>query len=186
MVVDLLSRPETDSAFDRLSRLQAEAPALDGLAQAWEALRNAGAAALQGALARRDWAAAERLLAGVAQVPDGAAVAARFAADLEAWRLQETYLASPAPAGEMQLQSAPLPVYPPEAVERGLEGWVELEYVVDRTGQTRDVRVTQASPPGRFDAAAVEAVQQYRYVPFERDGRTYERRLRLRIRFEIQ
>jgi TonB family protein len=182
----VLFAPETDSAFARLSRLQMEAPTLDGLPAAWDALRDASAAVLQGALARRDWAAAESQLAGLAQVPGAAAVAARYAADLEVGRLQETYLTTAAPAGEMRLQSSAPPVYPPEAVERGLEGWVELEFVVDRAGQTRDVGVTQSLPPGRFDAAAVAAVRQYRYVPFERDGRTYERRLRLRIRFEIQ
>jgi protein TonB len=78
------------------------------------------------------------------------------------------------------------PVYPPEELARGAEGWVELEYVVDGTGMPRDVTVVQSSPPGRFDAAALTAVRQYRYVPFEREGRVYERRLRLRVRFEVQ
>ena len=69
---------------------------------------------------------------------------------------------------------------------RGIEGWVDLEFVVDRNGQPRNLAVVQASPPGRFDAAALAAVAQYRYVPFERDGRVYERRLRLRVRFQVQ
>ena len=60
---------------------------------------------------------------------------------------------------------------------RGNEGWVDLEYVVDRSGQPRDLVVLRASPPGRFDAAALAAVAQYRYAPFERDGRMYERRI---------
>jgi protein TonB len=77
-------------------------------------------------------------------------------------------------------------IYPPDAIERAIGGWVDLEYVVDRTGQPRNLVVVQASPSGRFDAAALAAVEQYRYVPFERDGRVYERRLRLRLRFQVQ
>jgi TonB family protein len=182
----VLFAPETDSALARLSRLQAEAPELDGLPEAWDALREASVVALESAVGRGDWAAAESQIAGLGQVPGGAAAATRFAAEVRAGRLQEQLLATAAPAGEMRLQSSTPPVYPSEAVDRSIEGWVELEYVVDRSGLTRDVRVVQASPPGRFDGAAVTAVQQYRYVPFERDGRAYERRLRLRIRFELQ
>jgi TonB family protein len=90
------------------------------------------------------------------------------------------------PAFVLSQRSVVPVVYPAEALERGIEGWVELELVVDRAGQPRDVVVTEASPAGRFDAAALDAVRQYRYVPFERDGRIYERRVRLRVRFELE
>jgi protein TonB len=86
----------------------------------------------------------------------------------------------------MTLQTSVRPVYPPELLARGVDGWVDLEFVVDRNGVPRDIVVTQGSPPNRFDEAAVEAVRQYRYLPFEHDGRTYERRLKLRMRFQVQ
>jgi TonB family protein len=181
-----LFAPPDDSALAHLTRLQADAPALVGLAEAWEALREAGLVALDGAIARRDWAAADSQLAGLAQVPGGELAATSLAAELAAGRLQDAYLATAAPAGELRLRSSVPPAYPQDALARGIEGWVELEYVVDRAGQPRDVTVVQSLPSGRFDAAALTAVEQYRYVPFERDGRTYERRLRLRVRFEVQ
>jgi protein TonB len=84
------------------------------------------------------------------------------------------------------MQSSAAAVYPAGLLQRAVSGWVDLEFVVDRNGRPRDLIVTQASPAGRFDAAAVEAVQQYRYVPFEFDGRVYERRLKLRVRFQVQ
>jgi protein TonB len=86
----------------------------------------------------------------------------------------------------MKLQSSVPAVYPAELLQRAVEGWVELELVVDRNGRPRDVVVKQAQPAGRFDAAAVTAVQQYRFVPFEQDGRVYERRLSMRVRFKVQ
>jgi protein TonB len=84
----------------------------------------------------------------------------------------------------MLVRSVPVE-HPSQAMQRGLEGWVDLEFVVDRNGQPQNLAVVQASPPGRFDAAALAAVEQYRYAPFERDGRVYERRLRLRVRFQM-
>ena len=101
-------------------------------------------------------------------------------------RLQAEYLATPGRATELELVGSAPVVYPPDALERAVEGWVDLDFVVDRNGQPQNVAVTQSAPPGRFDAAARAAVEQYRYVPFERDGRVYERRVRLRVRFDIQ
>jgi TonB family protein len=142
--------------------------------------------AVESSIANGDWATADAQLAGLMQAPAGAIAAQPLSAELAARRLQETYLATAAQASVMTLQSTVRPVYPPELLARAVQGWVDLEYVVDRNGVTRDVVVTQASPPNRFDEAAVDAVRQYRYVPFERDGRTYERRLKMRMRFQLQ
>ncbi len=181
-----LFAPPSDNALDSLSRLQADAPELAGLADAWDELRQAGARAIQNAIATREWVRADADLAALAQAPGGAIVAAPLAAELAARRLQDTYLATAAPPSELTLSSSVPVVYPMEALELGIEGWVDVDLVVDRNGQPRNLMVVDATPPGRFDAAALAAVEQYRYVPFERDGRVYERRLRFRLRFQIQ
>jgi TonB family protein len=181
-----LLAPANANALVHLTALQADAPDFAGLAEQWEAFRQAAVLAIESSIANGDWATAEAQLAGLVQAPAGAIAAQPLAAELAARRLQETYLATAAQASVMTLQSSVRAVYPPELLARAVEGWVDLEYVVDRNGATRDVVVTQASPPNRFDEAAVEAVRQYRYVPFERDGRTYERRLKMRMRFQLQ
>ena len=63
---------------------------------------------------------------------------------------------------------------------------VELEFTIDTSGRVRDVIVGDADPPARFDDAAVTAVSQYRFAPFEEEGRRYARRARLRVRFALQ
>ena len=181
-----LFAPPGDSALDHLAALQADAPALAGLDDAWEGFRAASAAAIQGTIERGDWTAADAQLARLAQAPGGDAMAAPLAAELAAGRLQADYLATAAQASVLRLERTVPAVYPPQALQRETQGWVDLEYVVDRSGQPRNLIVVQASPPGLFDAAALAAVTQYRYVPFERDGRLYERRLRLRVRFQLQ
>lgn len=182
----VLFDPSETSALAELKSLQSEAPEVEGLMEAWDGFRLAVRSSIESATERGEWELADAGLAALREAPGGTVIAAPLAEEIEARRLQLTYLAATASAGELLLLSAPPAVYPPEAVQRGIVGWVDVEFVVDRTGATRDIVVTQSSPPQRFDAAALAAVRNYRYAPFERDGRQYDRRVRLRIRFDLQ
>lgn len=55
------------------------------------------------------------------------------------------------------------PVYPPIALAAGVEGVVILETVIAADGSVRDVQVLRSIP--LLDAAAVEAVRQWRFTP---------------------
>ncbi len=63
-------------------------------------------------------------------------------------------------------------------------GWVELSFVVDARGETRDVTVTGASPPGHYDESAIAAVKRWRFEPPTEGGRPVERRTAVRLRFQ--
>ncbi|MBL8782298.1 MAG: TonB family protein [Alphaproteobacteria bacterium] len=58
-----------------------------------------------------------------------------------------------------------LPAYPRIALERGVEGRVVMSITIMQDGSVRDVRVVSARPQGYFEAAAVRAVQTWRYRP---------------------
>ncbi len=62
---------------------------------------------------------------------------------------------------------------------------VTIEFVVTATGETRDVRVTDATPPGVFDKAAVSAIKRWRYEPIVVNGAAVEVPVRTAIRFEL-
>ena len=62
------------------------------------------------------------------------------------------------------------PAYPPSARERGLEGRVVIRLVVGVDGVPGEVGVTQSSGVESFDAAAVDAVRQWRFEPARRAG----------------
>jgi protein TonB len=121
----------------------------------------------------------------MAAAPRGAVAAAPLREQLETERLQAQYLATASPASELKLLDAPPPAYPADARRLNIQGWVELEFIVDRTGQPKNTVVVAAEPTGRFDQVALAAVAKYRYAPFERGGHVYERRVRLRIRFAL-
>jgi len=55
------------------------------------------------------------------------------------------------------------PIYPPIALASGIEGVVILETVIEADGSVRDVHVLRSIP--LLDAAAVEAVRQWRFTP---------------------
>jgi protein TonB len=57
------------------------------------------------------------------------------------------------------------PVYPRRAQTRGIEGYVLLEFVVTKTGAVTDPVVIEASPPGIFDRAAMQAALKFKYKP---------------------
>jgi TonB family protein len=180
-----LAEPAGDSALDYLRKVQADAPNAAGLSEAWDQWLAAQTTRARQALAARSWTAAESALAEMAAAPRGAAAVGPLRDQLETERLQAQYLAAASPAGELKLVDAPPAAYPADARRLNIQGWIELEFVVDRAGQPKNVVVVAAEPTGRFDQAAVAAVAKYRYAPFERGGHVYERRVRLRMRFAL-
>ena len=63
------------------------------------------------------------------------------------------------------------PIYPRRALQRGLEGFVLLEFVVTETGSVRDPVVLDSQPPGIFDRAATQAALKFKYKPKMVDGK---------------
>jgi len=181
-----LLAPEGDSAWDFLERLQSAASSIAGLAGAWESWRTAVGGDVRSRIAARDWDGASARLAALERAPQASALVSSLRADLEFGRRQQQYLAVAAAANELVMTARAAPVYPPDAQRRGIEGWVDVEFIVDVTGRPKDLRVATAEPPNHFEAAALVAAAQYRFKPFELDGRVYERRARLRLRFSLQ
>lgn len=68
--------------------------------------------------------------------------------------------------------------YPQSAYEKGIEGWVWLEFDVDISGAVKDVDIIDAFPDKTFNRAIVNAVRRWRYEPFTIDGKaqTYSSR----------
>ena len=171
-----------EGALTELAALRRERSTVPGLASAWRALTEAVASNVHAAIEAGDFAAARSWASALAI--DGGDPAR--AADLEFEARQAEFLATPIPASDLQLVEAPTPVYPADALAGGDEGWVDVEFIVDRQGRPRDITVIDSRPGRRFVDAAVEAVAGHRYAPFLLDRRIYERRVRVRVRFELQ
>ncbi|MGM0985208.1 MAG: TonB family protein [Pseudomonadota bacterium] len=89
----------------------------------------------------------------------------------------------PVEVGEAVPVSQVPPSYPRRALRRGLEGHVELEFLIQPDGRVdpSSIRVLEALPRRVFEKAATAAVAEWR---FEADGRL--RRARQRLEFQLR
>ena len=76
-------------------------------------------------------------------------------------------------------------IYPMRARERGIEGWVLVEFTITATGTVRDPVVLEADPPRIFDRAALRAIKKWKYRPRVVEGVAVERVERNRLTFEL-
>jgi periplasmic protein TonB len=93
--------------------------------------------------------------------------------------------ALPVVADEFDRVYARDPVYPPEALRAGTSGWVELSFTITPSGAVRDVAVLDSEPYGVFDAAAAEAVAQWRFRPRAVNGESVPQRSTITLRFDV-
>ncbi len=61
------------------------------------------------------------------------------------------------------------PIYPKKPFADGVQGTVEIEFVIDETGVVVDLHVVKSIPA--LDEAALECVKQWRFVPARKAGR---------------
>ena len=79
------------------------------------------------------------------------------------------------------------PDYPPRALARGIEGWVQVQFTITATGTVKDPKVVNADPKGIFDDAALKSIARWRYNPRVEGGVAVERvGVQTIIRFQLE
>lgn len=63
-----------------------------------------------------------------------------------------------------------MPVYPPKAVNRSLEGFVDVLFDIQVDGTVDNARVLRSEPGRVFDRAALNAIRKSRYSPHQVNG----------------
>jgi TonB family protein len=91
--------------------------------------------------------------------------------------------AKPMPASALKIATYVKPVYPQRALERGIEGWVDLEFTVQADGTTNNITIAGASHENYFRREAVAAVEQWKFEPRVFMNRPIAQRSYTRIRF---
>jgi protein TonB len=78
------------------------------------------------------------------------------------------------------------PQYPPQAKQRRIEGWVDIEFTIGPAGTVENPKVIGANPPTVFEQAALRAVRRWRYNAKMVDGVAVARHgVQVRIRFKL-
>ena len=78
------------------------------------------------------------------------------------------------------------PAYPEASRRRGEEGVVRVELFVDPTGRVADVRILESSGFSALDAAAVQAVREWRFRPAQRAGLPVAGSLSTAVHFRLE
>jgi len=178
-----LTEPDNDSALFYVNQLRATDPKNTGLARISSAVQaqilEQARAALDGAQPAR----AETLLqmaAGLGASADLAPLNQRLAQlKLTATGPPEVLEASLARAKAIELD------YPTDALRRGVEGWVDIGYIVTGEGKVTTIKVLDSSPKSVFDAAATRALARMRYKPATQGGKSIAVSTKLRISFRL-
>ena len=77
---------------------------------------------------------------------------------------------------------SPQPEYPERERNTGHEGSVELRLVVDTEGVPHDLAVSRSLSPA-FDAAAMKAVNTWRFSPATKNGKPVSAQIALQVEF---
>jgi protein TonB len=78
------------------------------------------------------------------------------------------------------------PIYPEEAKRRNIEGTLKLMLKIDDLGRVLSAEVVEATPPGVFDAAALQAFREARFQPAIKDGRPVRYQAYIRVDFKLE
>lgn len=123
--------------------------------------------------------------ASVMPAPTVPALATAAAGSVTATREGSSRYPSPLADRAARVLQMPDPDYPPLSRERGEQGVVMLQLVVDATGRLGEVSVLRSSGFARLDKAARAAVQRWRFQPAIEDGQPVAAQLTLPVRFTL-
>ena len=68
------------------------------------------------------------------------------------------------------------PQYPREAITKGIEGWVLLEFTVTQTGAVINPKVIDADPPRIFNESALRVIKKWKYKPKIENGKAIQQK----------
>lgn len=182
-----LIEPPSDSAKFYLAQLLAEDAANPATQLARHAYGKRVLEEARGALKAQDFAATGNWLAEARAAAADASDVGGLQAALDVAQVQAQ--AQPASAGDENALTRThyvAPKFPDIARQRGIDGWVDVQFTVGTDGSVSDAAVIGAQPAGVFEKAALDAVRRWRYQPVVRDGQPASESTRVRLRFVVQ
>jgi len=78
------------------------------------------------------------------------------------------------------------PVYPDRAMAMGIQGVVDVKFLIDRSGAVREVIILDADPPDIFDNTVIKMLNKWKFKPGRKDGKNVETWITTSIRFDLE
>jgi protein TonB len=77
------------------------------------------------------------------------------------------------------------PVYPTQAQNQGIEGYVVVQIYINTKGELENVVVLESNPKGIFEAAAISSIKQWKFSEAIDNNNPIASSLKQRIKFEL-
>jgi len=79
------------------------------------------------------------------------------------------------------------PQYPIRAADRGIQGWVEVQFTISAAGTVKSPVVVAAEPATIFNRAALRAIRKWKYSPKVEEGVAVDRpNVRVKLHFSLE
>jgi TonB family protein len=177
--------PENDNALYYLNQLRAADPQNNALPQLSKAVQTQILDQARAALDAAQPAQAETLL----QLASALGGSADLEALNERLRLaKQSASGVPRDVPEATLtRTRKLDIeYPDGALQKKIEGTVEIGYIVTPKGTVAEIKILNSNPPGIFDRAAINAVSRLRYKPVLEGGQATAVATKMLVIFRLE
>jgi len=77
------------------------------------------------------------------------------------------------------------PRYPMRAANRGIEGWVKIEFTITEQGTVKDAVIVDAQPGKTFNRAALQAIKRWKFKAKIIGGEAFEQRAVQVLQFKL-
>ncbi len=78
------------------------------------------------------------------------------------------------------------PVYPLRAIRRGIEGVVDVEFIITKKGRIEQPKIIKALPEKIFDQSVLNCVSRWKFKPGTVEGIPVNTRASTTIRFKLE
>ncbi|MFO7911796.1 MAG: energy transducer TonB [Desulfotignum sp.] len=99
-------------------------------------------------------------------------------------QLKDRYLAHELDAGLIPLAKV-APVYPLHAARRGIEGKVQVQFLVTADGRVEDIKILASAPEEVFDQSVIDCVSRWRFQPGRVEGIPVAALAQTTIKFQL-
>ena len=177
--------PASDSARYYVTTLQQQYPDYPALASVVDSLKAQLLTGAEDAAKREDVARAQRMLEEARKLGASGAGLESAAAAVGSAQHRAEALAKPTAVREDLIVRRVNPDYPASAERKGIEGFVDMQFVATATGEVKDIVVTNAQPQGVFEDSAMRALKRWKFKPTQIDGAPHDQLMALRMRFTV-
>jgi TonB family protein len=176
--------PGDDSALHYYDLLKQSGGSATDLQRATAALGAKLTANAQVEIYRKDLELADSLLRQATEIGYTGDDLAAAQAALATARAPVPSAASVSKAGERPIARYVAPEYPREALDREIEGWIDVRLEVNPAGEVVQATIEDGLRRQLFGRAALKATRQWKYAP--RDDSTTIDTVKARVRFELK